>query len=142
MAGAMKKATSCYGSCNDDGKLDLVSAGGASVAILLGNGDGTFRAEKTFLVPGNNQFSVATADFDGDRKLDVAVACENSDVIAVLFGNGDGTLGQTMSYLVGSQPYAVAAGEFNGDGRPDLVSVNFSSNNISVQAGSQAPRGR
>src|SRR5438552_8282641 len=64
---------------NGDGKLDMavlnpaISPGNTgSVAILLGNGDGTFQAAKEVVVPSNPYF-IAAADLDGDRKLDIAV---------------------------------------------------------------------
>jgi uncharacterized protein (DUF2141 family) len=62
------------GDFNGDGKLDLVvaNAGSKNVSILLGNGDGSFKAPLNFGAPAPQ--SVAVGDFNGDGKLDVAVA--------------------------------------------------------------------
>lgn len=118
---------------NGDGKLDLVVTGVAGsdrVSILLGNGNGTFQSAVPYVV-GNYPTSVAVADFNGDGKLDLAVAhgiyccgpaADNG--IAILLGNGDGTFQTAMQSDAGNYPVAVAAGDFNGDGKPDLAIAN------------------
>jgi hypothetical protein len=80
------------GDFNGDGVPDLVVANRAynNVSVLLGNGDGTFRAAASYAV-GSGPVSVAVGDFNGDGKLDLAVANEGSGDVSVLLGNGDGT---------------------------------------------------
>ena len=51
---------------------------------------------------------------------------------SVLLGNGDGTFQAAVNYAVGMNPRSVAVGDFNGDGKPDLVLGNYSGNNVSV----------
>ncbi len=65
--------------------------------------------------------SVAVGDFNGDGKLDLAVA---NGGMSVLLGNGDGTFKTAASYGTGLGPSSIAAGDFNGDGKLDLVVVN------------------
>jgi len=119
---------------NGDGKIDLaVSDPGTpgstngGVAILLGNGDGTFQAPKYFPA-GQNPSSLAAADFNGDGKIDLAAASSSGSTIMVLSGNGDGTLGAAVSYANGGNsqatPASILAIDLNGDGRPDLVVAN------------------
>jgi hypothetical protein len=52
--------------------------------------------------------------------------------VSVLLGNGNGTFHSAANFGVGSNPQSVAVGDVNGDGRPDLVTANFGSNNASV----------
>src|SRR5207244_992095 len=61
-------------------------------SVLLDNGDGTFQAALTFSVGDQLRF-VAVGDFNGDGKLDVAVASYATNTVDVLPGNGDGTFG-------------------------------------------------
>src|SRR5216117_760539 len=104
------------------------------VSVLLGNGDGTFHAARTFYA-GGIPSSVAAGDFNGDGKVDLAVATSGSNALSVLLGNGDGTFQALQIFGAGSGPVSVASGDFNRDGVPDLAVANFYSNNVSVLVG-------
>jgi hypothetical protein len=121
------------GDFNGDGIPDLAVASQGSatvpyagtVSILLGNGDGTFQDPQDNTV-GGGASSLAVGDFNGDGILDLAVASTGSYpqsgwTVNVLLGNGDGTFQAAQGYDVGAGSYAVAVGDFNGDGIPDLV---------------------
>jgi len=119
---------------NEDGILDLAVAefGSNSVGILLGlgaggAGDGTFAAAVHVPLPsGSFPVALAGGDFNGDGILDLAVADEEASGVSLLFGQGTGGIG-TGAFTVGprlttdSSPWAIAAGDFNADGIPDLA---------------------
>jgi len=128
------------GDFNADGRPDLAVANVSSnnVSILLGNGGagGTFQPAVNYAV-GSSPRSVAVGDFNADGRPDLAVANLTSNTVSILTGNGGvgGTFQPAMNYAVGSNPFSVAVGDFNADGRPDLAVANFSTNNASVLLG-------
>jgi hypothetical protein len=120
--------------------LDLAVASFISnnVGVLLGNGDGTFAAQRTFSTDGiSGLHSVAVGDFNQDTLPDIVVAESDSDMMAVLLGNGDGTFqAQRMfSTGIGSYPFWVVVGDFNQDTLPDIAVANYISNTVGIFLG-------
>jgi hypothetical protein len=101
------------GQFNGDAHLDLAIGGNAGVRLLLGAGDGTFVLGA--LVPASGVNDVASGDFDGDGRLDVATANQ------VFLGNGDGTFGSGTYLSVSDAATFVAVADFNGDSRLDVA---------------------
>jgi FG-GAP-like repeat len=85
--------------------------------------DASFAPAVNYAV-GNNPHSVVAADFNGDHKLDMAVANGGDNTVSVLLGQGDGSFGPATAFSVGVEPYAVATGDFDKDGNLDLAVVN------------------
>jgi hypothetical protein len=74
-------------------------------------------------------------DFNGDGKLDLATANYSNGgngTVSILLGNGAGNFTLASSPGTGKGPVSVAVGDFNGDGRLDFVTANYSDNTASV----------
>jgi len=97
----------------------------AFVAVLLGDGSGSFGSPTKFSVPFGPA-SLAVADFNGDGKADVATGNvqETSRNIAVLLGDGTGALGSPTIFVVGAPSYALLVHDLNLDGVPDLIATS------------------
>jgi hypothetical protein len=120
---------------NQDGKKDIAVAnyGGGqgqtngSISILLNTGSG-FSAPQN-VATGTNPRSIVAADFNKDTKIDLAVLTYSSCCIAtvgtVFLGDGAGnfTVAAGGSFAVGNDAAALAAGDFNKDGSPDLAAT-------------------
>ncbi len=130
------------GDFNGDGWLDLAVANGgtppryldAGISVLLGNGDGSFQAARSFGAGSGPSF-VAVGDFNGDGVPDLAVINTGAFRVSVLLGNGDGSFKVARSFEAGSYSRSIAVGDFNGDGVPDLALTNGVSNSASVLLG-------
>jgi hypothetical protein len=116
------------GDFNNDAKLDLAVAdfGNSEVAILLGNGDGTFPNAPTaplgFSTGSSGPIGVIVGDFDSDQKPDLAVL--HSGAVAILRGDNTGNFtADGGSSVVGALAGFVVA-DFNGDGRLDIAATN------------------
>ena len=113
---------------NGDGKLDLVIGNyfDNNISVLLGNGDGTFESQVTFPTPGG-PVSIVAGDFNQDGKLDLAVGNGAVNVpggtggVSILLGNGDGTFQSAVNYNTSYQPAVLVLGDFNSDGKLDIV---------------------
>jgi FG-GAP-like repeat len=129
---------------------DLANAGTASVTVVnpapgggksnpvlfeVTNPNGTSFTTATTLPAGSGANAVATGDFNGDGKVDLAVVNNGSDNVSVFLSNGDGTFQSAVNYSVASQPLSIAVGDFNGDGKLDLAVVNNLSDSVSVLLG-------
>jgi hypothetical protein len=84
---------------------------------------------------GSQPDSLGVGDFNGDGKLDLAVADLDSNGVTVLFGNGDGTFQAGVDYATQSGPDSVIVRDFNGDGKLDLAVRNYMSNSVSILLG-------
>ncbi len=122
------------GDFNRDGIQDLVAtnSGLNNVAVILGNGDGSFQAPSYYAV-GNAPWNVVVGDLNKDGFLDLVVASDGSSSASILQGNGDGTFKAFTTANTGaSQVGSVAIGDFNGDGFPDIATTSAPDNSIYI----------
>jgi hypothetical protein len=87
---------------------------------------------------GRGPGSVISGDFNGDGRLDLAVANSGDGTVSILLGNGDGTFAPQVPYTAGSGSSSLVAGDFNGDGHLDLAVTNSNDNTVSVLLGDGA----
>ncbi|MGC2509457.1 MAG: FG-GAP-like repeat-containing protein, partial [Acidobacteriaceae bacterium] len=132
------------GDVNGDGHPDLAVAnyGANTVTILFGSASGTFTVQPTTLTTCANPYGVAIGDFKHNGFPSVAVTCYNSSQLEIFPNNGNGTFGSPYMYTVGNtlsslvpNPASIALGDFNRDGKLDIVVGNTTANNISFFAG-------
>jgi hypothetical protein len=131
------------GDINGDGKPDLAVANSQdkTVSVLrnttaAGATTPTYAAQQTFAA-GNDPISVAVGDVNGDGRPDLAIANRGAKTVSVLLnttpaGAAFPFFAAQQTFAVGDQPYGVAVGDLNGDGRPDLAVANFNVTTVSV----------
>ncbi|HMD07447.1 MAG TPA: FG-GAP-like repeat-containing protein [Candidatus Acidoferrum sp.] len=126
-----------------DGKQDLAvtntGCNTCGLTILRGNGDGTFQAP-LFTANLGGPYYVASGDFNGDGKQDLAVigfvpTNLNTAAVFILLGNGDGTFTLKTTLTGISNPQSLTLGDFNGDGKLDMAVVDRTTNSVSVFLG-------
>jgi len=141
---------------NGGDKQDLIAGVGHSwtsdglrpgtVSVLLGRGDGTFKASRTYglgyVEDTLTGVVLAIADLNGDRKPDIVTA--EGHKLIILFGRGDGRLRPARAYPVdaasGRGIISLALGRLNGDLTPEAIvgsewSANEPTGDLSVMLG-------
>ena len=111
------------GDFNNDGNIDLAVVNsqfkGNTVATLIGNGDGTFRAPSLFRT-ANFSDAIVAGDFSGNGNQDLVVGTFEG-ALTLYPGNGNGTFGTAIRFSGGAYAQVVETADLNGDGKPDLV---------------------
>ena len=129
------------GDMNNDGNVDIVTTNASvgkkkgGIAILRGDGTGSFGTANTIATQGRKPRDLVLGDFNGDGNLDVVATNLLSQEIVFMAGNGNGGLRTPVSYPVGSQPTSIIAADFNGDGIQDLAVTCQTVREISVLLG-------
>jgi hypothetical protein len=128
------------GDFNNDGRSDLAVANSNkhSVTIMLQYQSEPFAVQTTFFTGNKSRpISVAVGDFNNDLELDIAVANAGASNIGIFLGYGNGSFAEQQTYSVGdnSNPVAIAIGDFDHDGKRDVVVANSVANNIYIYFG-------
>lgn len=138
---------------NGDGKLDLITGGltvvggplfgqdsGSLVSVSFGDGAGAFEPARVYRAQ-SGMFGLAVADLNGDLHPDIVVASQDADSTRVLLNDGTGRFGGPQGRYIGwsqkgsestntlqgpaNAPVFMTAADLDGDGKKDLVSVDF-----------------
>ncbi|HEY6947042.1 MAG TPA: choice-of-anchor D domain-containing protein [Candidatus Acidoferrum sp.] len=127
------------GDFNGDGKLDigmlLTNNSGPLIAVMLGNGDGTFQAPVTTPAPGGRATWMSVGDLNKDGKLDAVVVQYMSNELQVFLGNGDGSFQAPTTLATGRLPGSSVLADFNGDGNLDIFVENQQDLNAEIFLG-------
>ncbi len=133
----------CSGIFSNDGNLNIAAANYKSNTLSIfcnttrpGGSSPSFSA-KMDIATGECPMSVSAGDFNGDGKLDLAVANYNSNTLSIFMnttrpGDAVPSFSHKIDFPTGERPISVSTGDFNGDGKPDVAVVNYKSNTVSI----------
>ncbi|MSP61143.1 MAG: hypothetical protein EXR72_12525 [Myxococcales bacterium] len=127
------------GDYNSDGRADLAAVNvkqPSFLSVLLGKGDGTYQPAVNY--GGlSGSVGVVSADINGDGKMDLVASNGEGmiNTLTVFLNSGAGQFPSTLTVptgMNGVDPYGIAAGDWNGDGRIDLASANYRGASLTV----------
>jgi hypothetical protein len=135
---ALDPKTVLVGDMNGDGIPDIVVGGNSVVSVLIGNGDGTFKAADDITAHASNPW-IAVVPFVNGGPLDILAVSDsasdmNNATLIIGNGSGGGTAGSPFSLPFGSAS-GVVSGDFNGDGQQDFAVIFQQDNKISTFLG-------
>ncbi len=127
---------------NGDGQSDLITANwSGNITVFInkyGIGSSTFSVGVTYPFPGSNLVDhfVTSADVNGDNQPDLITANDYANDITIFinkYGIGSSTFSTGVNYsTIGTSPRSVTSADLNSDGQPDLITADYSSNNITI----------
>ena len=129
ITGPWQSALLAKGDLDNDGDLDIISAGpqGVGFALGLNDGSGHFAAAAAGFPVRGTVTALALADVDADGDLDVAWAAHypNADSVLIRFNMGNGSFGGLSKVAVAANPRSLTFGDLDADGDLDLVASSY-----------------
>jgi hypothetical protein len=143
--GAVLRATEPSSAPAFSGNIQYINQSNSNTVIVTDNLDprfvsgqyqsAQFSTASKKPITGNQPFTIAAGNFNGDGISDLAVTNAGDNTVGIFLGNGGGTFQTQVTYPAGNGPYAVATGDFNNDGSVDLAVTNFSDSTVSILLG-------
>ena len=114
----------------------------SQLAVLFGNGDGTFSQASTYTLPFAPT-AIAAGDLNGDSIPDLLVGISAGtnltgfvpSSVEVFLGKGDGTFQPPITTMAGNEISSMVVADFDGDGKPDVALSNLGWNDVSLLLG-------
>jgi hypothetical protein len=119
---------------NGDGHPDVLVVAHDGVFAHLANPNGGFGAPQP-VRSGDHIVDVAAADVNGDRRTDLAILDRSHSTLTFLLATEDGHYTAGESYLVGYGADATLLADFDGDGKPDALTLNKLGDNVTLLRG-------
>ncbi len=127
---------------NGDGCVDAVVADlNGAVWIVPGDCKGNF-STATSVPMGDSNSAVVLADMNGDGHLDIVTTAiplvppfgddVAGNTLSVAFGDGQGNFASGRNYVGTGYSYSLSIADFNGDGKPDVVSASPNTDTATV----------
>jgi len=117
------------GDFNKDGRWDIAtdSWGNDQVEVLFGDGQSLFKTSGVFFKVGKRPYQrLRSADLNGDGIDDLVTTNTEGNNVTVLLSNGKYTFHEVAGspFPCGDNPFGIAIGDINADGKPDLAIIN------------------
>ncbi|MFN2458094.1 MAG: FG-GAP repeat domain-containing protein [Chitinophagaceae bacterium] len=117
------------GDFNKDGRLDLAtdSWGNNQVEVLFGDSANLFKTSRLFYKVGKRPYQrLRAADINNDGMDDIVTTNTEGNNATVLLGNRKGSFDEANGspFACGDNPFGIAIGDVNADGKPDLAIIN------------------
>lgn len=120
------------------GTRDGVAHGGASATAAVPVPYPVLTSNFLRLHTDDAPYAVTTADFNGDGRMDIAAIAFGFNAASIFIAEGDGVFRNykdRVNYTTGVAPRSIQSADFNGDGKPDIVVANRTSNTLSIILG-------